>query len=90
MAAARKMGLSKPSDAESQLANLACPALVVMGTLDPDWPDPEAEAHAIVAAMPAGRGAVAMIEGAGHYPHTQFPDQVAAVMLPFLMAHARA
>jgi pimeloyl-ACP methyl ester carboxylesterase len=40
--------------------------------------------------MPAGLGAVAMIEGAGHYPHTQFPDQVVAAILPFLKERARA
>jgi pimeloyl-ACP methyl ester carboxylesterase len=90
MAAARKMGLSQPSDAAAQLGNIRCPALVVMGTLDPDWPDPQAEAAGIVAAMPAGLGTVAMIDGAGHYPHTQYPDQVAAVVLPFLKEHARA
>lgn len=90
MAAARKMGLSQPSDAAAQLGNIRCPALVVMGTLDPDWPDPQAEAAGIVAAIPAGLGTVAMIDGAGHYPHTQYPDQVAAVVLPFLKEHARA
>jgi len=31
----------------------------------PDWADPPAEAHGIVAAMPAGLGAAAMIQGAG-------------------------
>jgi pimeloyl-ACP methyl ester carboxylesterase len=90
MTAARKMGLSQPSDAAAQLGNIRCPALVVMGTLDPDWPDPQAEAAGITAAMPAGLGTVAMIEGAGHYPHSQYPDQVAAVVLPFLEEHAGA
>jgi pimeloyl-ACP methyl ester carboxylesterase len=90
MMAARKMGMAKPVDAEAQLPNLRCPALVVMGTLDPDWPDPDVEARGIVAAMPTGIGTVAMIEGAGHYPHTQFPDEVAAVVLPFLKEHAYA
>jgi pimeloyl-ACP methyl ester carboxylesterase len=90
MMAARKMGMAKPVDAATQLPNLRCPALVVMGTLDPDWPDPKVEARDIVAAMPTGIGTVAMIEGAGHYPHTQFPDEVAAVILPFLKAHVHA
>jgi hypothetical protein len=31
--------------------------------------------------MPEGHGSIAMIEGAGHYPHAQFPDQVAAAVL---------
>jgi pimeloyl-ACP methyl ester carboxylesterase len=40
--------------------------------------------------MPAGLGRLVMIDGAGHYAHTQFPDQVAAVLLPFLKEHAGA
>lgn len=90
MAAMRKMGMSAPTDAGARLPDIRCAALVVMGTLDPDWADPEAEAAGIVAAMPEGLGAVAMIEGAGHYPHAQFPDQVADVVIPFLKEHARA
>jgi hypothetical protein len=43
-----------------------------------------------VAAMPAGIGKVEVIEGAGHYPHTQFPDETVALLLPFLKAYARA
>jgi len=27
---------------------------------------------------------VVTVDGAGHYPHTQFPEQVVALMLPFL------
>jgi pimeloyl-ACP methyl ester carboxylesterase len=90
MDAARKMGRSQPSDAAAQLGNIRCAALVFMGTLDSDWPDPKAEADRIVAAMPAGLGRAVMIEGAGHYPHTQFPDQVLAALLPFLKEHAGA
>ncbi|MEV5746459.1 alpha/beta hydrolase [Actinoallomurus sp. NPDC052308] len=90
MTALRKMGQSKPTDAGAQLPNLTRPALVVMGTLDPDWADPTAEADGVVAAMPAGRGTVAMIGGAGHYPHAQFPEEVAAVMVPFLKQHTAA
>lgn len=90
MAVAQQMGKSQPTDAEAKLASIRCPALVIMGTLDSDWADPRAEADAIVAAMPAGLGRVVMIDGAGHYPHTQFPDQVAAALLPFLKEHASA
>jgi pimeloyl-ACP methyl ester carboxylesterase len=90
MEVARKMGRSQPADAEAQLPKIGCPALIVMGTLDSDWADPGAEADAIVAAMPAGLGRAVMIEGAGHYPHTQFPEQVAAALLPFLEEHAGA
>ena len=90
MKALRKMGLAAPKDAAAKLGSVTRPALVVMGSEDPDWVDPQAEAEGIVAAMPAGLGTVAMIKGAGHYPHAQDPDAVAAVVLPFLKEHARA
>jgi pimeloyl-ACP methyl ester carboxylesterase len=63
---------------------------VFMGALDSDWPDPQAEGDAIIAEMPPGLGRLVMIDGAGHYAHTQFPDQVAAALLPFLKEHAVA
>ena len=90
MAEFLKTGKSTPADAAAQLARVASPALIIMGTLDPDFPDPRAEAEAIAAAMPSGLATVAMISGAGHYPHAQSPDEVAALVLPFLKAHARA
>ncbi|MCA2205005.1 alpha/beta fold hydrolase [Streptomyces sp. SMS_SU21] len=90
MRAMRKMGLSAPTDAGAQLGNVRCPALIVQGSLDPDWVDPRAEGEAIVAAMPAGVGELAVIEGAGHYPHDQYPEETADLMLAFLEAHAHA
>ena len=85
-----KTGKSTPADAGVQLPNVSCPALVIMGTLDPDFADPGAEGDAIVAAMPSGLGTVAMVGGAGHYPHAQCPDEVAALVTGFLKEHARA
>ncbi|MFI6180724.1 alpha/beta fold hydrolase [Nonomuraea sp. NPDC051191] len=90
MAVVSKMGQSAPTDAGDRLPDLTRDVLVVMGTLDPDWADPRAEAEGVVAAMPAGRGRVAMIEGAGHYPHTQFPAQVAAEVLSFVKGRVHA
>jgi pimeloyl-ACP methyl ester carboxylesterase len=90
MAAAQAMGKSRPTDAEALLGGIQCPALVVMGTLDSDWPNPKAEADGIVGGMPAGLGRAVMIDGAGHYPHTQFPDQVLDALLPFLKEHTGA
>jgi pimeloyl-ACP methyl ester carboxylesterase len=90
MRAMQRMGQSTPADAGEQLGNVRVPALIVEGTLDPDWADPRAEGEAIVAAMPAGIGRLEVVEGAGHYPHTQFPDETVALLLPFLKAYARA
>jgi pimeloyl-ACP methyl ester carboxylesterase len=77
---------TSPADAGAALPRIACPALVIMGDEDPDWADPRAEAEGIVAAMPAGLGAVAMIKGAGHYPHAQCADEVAALIVTFARA----
>nr|WP_232789049.1 alpha/beta hydrolase [Streptomyces odonnellii] len=88
MKAMQNMGRSAPTDAGAQLGNVRCPVLVVMGTLDPDWGDPHAEGSAIVDALPTGLGHLKMIEGAGHYPHNQFPDQVVSLVLSFLRADA--
>jgi pimeloyl-ACP methyl ester carboxylesterase len=90
MAEFMKTGKSTPADAGAQLPNITRPALVIMGTLDPDFADPTGEGHAVAAAMPAGIGTVATIEGAGHYPHAQSPDEVAALVIPFLKEHAGA
>jgi pimeloyl-ACP methyl ester carboxylesterase len=75
---------SSPADAGAALPRISCPALVIMGTEDPDWADPRAEAEGIIAAMPAGLGAVAMIKGGGHYPHAQCPDEVAVLTTSFI------
>ncbi|MEU8542206.1 alpha/beta hydrolase [Streptomyces sp. NPDC048717] len=88
MKALRNMGKSAPTDAGAQLGNVRCPVLVLEGTLDPDWADPHAEGTAIVADLPAGLGRLEMIEGAGHYPHDQFPDRVVSLVLDFLRTEA--
>jgi len=90
MAEFMKTGKSTPADAGAQLPNVRCAALIIMGSLDPDFADPRAEGDAIAAAMPSGLGTVAMVDGAGHYPHAQSPDQVAALVIPFLKEHAGA
>ena len=84
MKALQAMCKASPTDAGAQLANVACPVLVVEGSLDPDWADPRAEGERILADLPKGLGELAVIEGAGHYPHAQTPDQVVALALPFL------
>ncbi|MGW0456260.1 alpha/beta fold hydrolase [Streptomyces tendae] len=88
MKAMQAMGRSAPTDAGARLGDVRCPVLVVMGTLDPDWADPHAEGAAVVDALPADLGRLEMIEGAGHYPHDQYPDRVAALVLAFLRSDA--
>jgi pimeloyl-ACP methyl ester carboxylesterase len=78
------MAKSNPGDAGAQLANVACPVLIIEGSADPDWADPRAEGERIIADLPQGLGELAVIEGAGHYLHAQTPDEVLALALPFL------
>ncbi|UGT44017.1 alpha/beta hydrolase [Nocardia yamanashiensis] len=84
----RKTGKTSPADAQSRIGEVRCPALVIMGSEDPDYPDPVAEGDRIVAALPPGLGQVAVIDQGGHYPHAQFPERMAALMIPFLDRHA--
>lgn len=65
----------------ARLDEVEAPVLVVMGTSDPDFPDPEQEARWI-----AGRldGDVQLVADAGHYPHAEFPGLVADRVRVFL------
>lgn len=81
MQALRTMvGLSKAST-EAIVARTRLPALVVMGTRDPDFPDPVAEARWVAGLL--GTEPL-LVEGAGHYPHLEMPEQVAPALLAFL------
>lgn len=84
MAVLRAMSKTTPADAGAQLANVRCPVLVVQGSADPDWADPRAEGERIIADLPTGLGELALIEGAGHYVHTETPEKVLALLVPFL------
>jgi pimeloyl-ACP methyl ester carboxylesterase len=67
--------------AEARLGEVSAPTLVVMGELDPDFPDPRAEADWIARALGAQ---VEMVPDAGHYPQSQQPDITGEAVLRFL------
>lgn len=67
--------------AEARLPDVLAPSLVVMGTADPDFPDPSAEAQLVADRL---GGEVLLVPEAGHYPHAEFPEQVADALLRFL------
>ena len=69
------------SVAESRLAEVAAPTMVVMGEQDPDFPDPRAEAEWISHTL---HGSVVMVPDAGHYPQSQQPDITIKAVLSFL------
>ncbi len=70
---------------EARLGAVAAPTLVVMGAKDPDFPDPAAEARRTADALRgAARVEVAMVAGAGHYPHAESPAVVGPAVVAFL------
>lgn len=79
---------STGEDAGQALQHVSQPALVIMGTADPDFPDPVVEGTAIIAALPEGVGTLSTIDGAGHYLHAERPHEVAALITDFLTEHS--
>lgn len=69
--------------ADAVLDSVRRPTLVVMGSKDPDFPDPAAEAHMIAQRVEAA-GQVLLVAGAGHYPQAQRPDEVNPVVIEFI------
>ncbi len=66
---------------EARMDRVTAPTLVVMGGSDSHFGDPVAEGEAI-AARTGGR--LQMIPDAGHYPHAEFPEQVARAIIDLL------
>lgn len=81
MAALRRLMLASQMGAARAMPSVTAPALVIMGSRDPDFKDPEAEARAVAGGL---RGEYRMVDGAGHYPHTERPDITFPAALTFL------
>ncbi len=79
--ALKGLGFSPKTASEDRISQVKAPSLVVMGTKDPDWPDPEAEARWIASQLSAE---IHLVEGAGHYPQTEMPELVIPAVLAFL------
>jgi pimeloyl-ACP methyl ester carboxylesterase len=82
-AAFRRMLVASKIESERRIADVAAPALVLMGTRDQDFPNPMKEADHVSRLL---NGTTMMIAGAGHYPQTELPDAVAAAVVPFLQS----
>jgi pimeloyl-ACP methyl ester carboxylesterase len=81
MAALRAMVVLSEADTAAIVPQSRVPALVVMGTRDPDFPDATAEARLLASELHAES---LIIDGAGHYPHTEMPERVAPKLLSFI------
>lgn len=82
--ALRRMTTAEGSHAatEARLGDVTAPALVVMGSTDPDFPDPAAEARFTADAL-AGPAEVLLVDGVGHYPQTEAVEVVAPAVAEF-------
>ena len=87
MAALQAMLAAGKADVEERLGDVRAPTLVVMGSKDPDFDDPAAEAETVAGLL---RGSVQVIDGAGHYPHAEMPEATAPAILGFLAARIGA
>jgi pimeloyl-ACP methyl ester carboxylesterase len=62
------------------------PVLILMGSRDPDFKQPEQEARLLAERLKGTHATVQMIEGAGHHLQAEVPEQVAQSILSFLAA----
>src|SRR5579875_3845069 len=84
MAALRAMLATPKRASEERLARVTTPALIVMGSKDPDFPDATAEAKLIASRLGGTDSRVEMLAGLGHYPHAEAPDRFTPLSLDFL------
>jgi pimeloyl-ACP methyl ester carboxylesterase len=67
----------------AHLNHIRVPVLDFIGTADPDYDDPQAEADWLKSLMPQDN--VQLLQGLGHYPHREQPER----LLPHLLNFAR-
>lgn len=65
---------------QDKLDQVRAETLVVMGTKDPDYPDPAAEARHIADRL---HGELLLVPNSGHYPMTEYPELVNPTLLAF-------
>lgn len=85
LAALRAMTKADKGRANDRMGSLVRPALVVMGGADDG--DPGEDGRLVAEAV---GGTLVMVEGAGHYPHVEFPQETSAAIIDFARQVARA
>ena len=69
----RSMSTNSHAESGKRIGSVHQPVVVVMGTADPDFPDPQVEANELGELMNAE---VVMSDGSGHYPQADNPTLV--------------
>ena len=81
----RRMAFTSKAPCDARVPEVRARVLVVMGSRDPDFSDAAAEARLVAERL---HGELVLVEGAGHYPHAEVPDEVGPRIAAFLRAAA--
>lgn len=83
----RRMITASKAASDARLGRIRAPALIVMGSKDPDFKDPQAEARRLAERLRSGGAAAEyrMVDEAGHYPHVEMPDVVGEPIAAFAL-----
>jgi pimeloyl-ACP methyl ester carboxylesterase len=83
--ALRAMVFASKADIEAKLKEIHAPVLAIAGSKDSDFENgAENELNWILSQT---GGEKQLIDGAGHYPHVEYPDQVAKLIRDYLAKH---
>lgn len=80
MKALRETLFTYSQEVSDNLSQIKSKVLIVMGSKDPDFREPLKEAEFL--AKQTG-GEIFIVEGAGHYPQAEYPDQTAQALIKF-------
>ncbi|HZY41906.1 MAG TPA: alpha/beta hydrolase, partial [Anaerolineae bacterium] len=83
MEALHQMLKASKAASEQRLPRVTAPVVVLMGSKDRDFKDPEGEAKWVANSL---RGTYTLIENAGHYPHAEMPEITGPIILSALKA----
>ena len=72
---------SSHAKAATRIPEVSAPVKVIMGSKDADFKDPDAELEKLQGLFDAD---TTMIDGAGHYPHVEFPEITGQAILTYL------
>jgi pimeloyl-ACP methyl ester carboxylesterase len=80
-AAARALLMDDKKSAIDRMPEVSVPSLAIFGSADPDFEDTTEEAAWVHSQLDSES---MIVEGAGHYPHVEFPEQVAERITGFV------
>ena len=69
---------------DGEISQIKVPTLIFLGSADPDFKDAGAEAQRVQGMIP--QATIKILEGVGHYPQREVPEQVIPVVTDWLKA----